>query len=277
MADTTTTNYGWTKPEVNASADTWGTKLNTSLSDIDADLKVVEDLADLAYATALSASGTPSGVLLLSGGTMTGAITLPASDPTNANQASRKSYVDGAYTAASAAQSTANAAAVKANNLSDLANAATARTNLGLGTLATKTTAAFSDISTGAIASASEFWSDTASKLLSVGIVWDAAELVTLTYAASYAPNLNTFINGTMTLTGNLTLANPTNAKPGQSGVIVFVQDATGSRTISFGTDWKFPAGAVETLSTAASSVDALFYTVRASGFILCSLQKGFS
>lgn len=46
MADTTTTHYGFTKPEVGASEDTWGTKLNQNWDDLDSDLNALQSAID---------------------------------------------------------------------------------------------------------------------------------------------------------------------------------------------------------------------------------------
>ena len=45
--------------------------------------------------------------------------------------------------------------------------------------------------------------------------------------------------NFVLTLTGNVTLANPSTEKVGQSGFIAFIQDGTGSRTLTLGTDYE--------------------------------------
>ena len=84
--------------------------------------------------------------------------------------------------------------------------------------------------------------------------------------------------NFVLTLTGNVTLANPSTEQVGQAGVMVFIQDGTGSRTLSLGTDYETACGTGITLSTTASAVDVVPYFVKASGSIqLGAVQKAFS
>jgi len=75
--------------------------------------------------------------------------------------------------------------------------------------------------------------------------------------------------NFVLTLTGNVTLDNPTTEQVGQSGFIVFIQDGTGGRTVSLGTDYETAGGAGLTLSSTASATDIVPYVVAASGRIL--------
>lgn len=78
-----------------------------------------------------------------------------------------------------------------------------------------------------------------------------------------------TYQNFVLTLTGNVTLDNPTTEAVGQSGFIVLIQDATGGRTVSLGTDYETAGAAGLTLSSAASTTDIVPYIVAASGRIL--------
>ena len=81
--------------------------------------------------------------------------------------------------------------------------------------------------------------------------------------------NFSTNQNFVLTLTGNVTLANPTTETVGQSGFITFIQDSTGGRTVSLGTDFETAAGAGLTLTSTASATDIVPYVVVASGRIL--------
>ena len=204
MADTTTPNYGLTKPEIGASEDTWGTKINTNLNLIDTQMKVSDDRS--AANTTVANAALPR-----AGGAMTGPITTNSTFD-GVDVAARDAVLTTTTNTANTANTTANAAATL-----------------------------------------------TAVQTFTAG---QRGEVTALTDASSIATNLALSNNFSVTLAGNRTLANPTNTVAGQSGSIFITQDGTGSRTLAFGTNFKFVAGTAPTLSTAASSIDRIDYVV---------------
>ena len=96
--------------------------------------------------------------------------------------------------------------------------------------------------------------------------------ITALTDGATITPDFALANNFSVTLGGNRTLANPSNQTAGQSGTIVVTQDGTGSRTLAYGSNWKFPGGTAPTLTTAASSVDVIAYYVESATRITARL-----
>lgn len=107
----------------------------------------------------------------------------------------------------------------------------------------------------------------TAAKLANVNFAGNT--LTDTSNTGSITLDFATNQNFVLTLTGNVTLANPTTEAVGQSGFIVFIQDGSGSRTVSLGTDYETAGGSGLTLSTAASTTDIVPYIVVASSRIL--------
>lgn len=155
-----------------------------------------------------------------------------------------------------------------ANNLSDVSSAPTSFTNIKQ---------AASKTATGVVefATIAEYRTGTdTGRALVVDQVWNAGAEVTLTDAATITVDMATFLNGKVTLAGNRTLGQPSNAKIGQEGFIRVIQDGTGNRTLAYHSDWKFAGGVDPTASTGAADVDLLFYKVIATNFIFATLVK---
>ena len=91
----------------------------------------------------------------------------------------------------------------------------------------------------------------------------------TASKSGTVAPDMSRYTNFVWTLGGNLVLDDPTDEVAGQSGVFVFIQDGTGSRTLSHADDRYFVAGGTSiTLTTTASAIDIVPYFVQADGKI---------
>jgi len=131
----------------------------------------------------------------------------------------------------------------------------------------------YAKIASAAIATTTQYRANTADRLIETDTAWGAADYVALTPGTNVSVDMSSGFNFSLAMGGNYTLDNPTNTKS-QAGAIVITQDGTGSRTLAYGTNWKFAGGTDPTLSTAAGAVDVLFYQVISSTSIVGNLVK---
>jgi len=97
---------------------------------------------------------------------------------------------------------------------------------------------------------------------------------VSLTDGATISVDASLSNNFKVTLAGNRTLANPTNLTSGMVLNFYIKQDGTGSRTLAYGSKYKFFGGS-GTLSTAASTKDLISCIYDAGDdVLLCNLAK---
>ena len=97
------------------------------------------------------------------------------------------------------------------------------------------------------------------SQLIADYSVWHEDRIFSLTDGGSIALDASRADRFSVTLGGNRTLANPTSPYgDGQEILVRVIQDGTGSRTLAYGTNYRFFGGALPVLSTTAGDVDYL-------------------
>jgi hypothetical protein len=94
---------------------------------------------------------------------------------------------------------------------------------------------------------------------------YTAPAVAALTDGATIAVNAALGNDFRVTLAGNRTLANPTNPANGQRVIFQVTQDATGSRTLTYGSAYDFGTAGAPTLTTTAAKTDLLKFVYNAT------------
>jgi hypothetical protein len=96
--------------------------------------------------------------------------------------------------------------------------------------------------------------------------------------AGSVAIDATLSNNFRLSLTENATLANPTGLIDGQTINVLLVQDATGGRTLAYGTMYRFAGGDTPAVGSGPNSVNMLScYYDSTLNALICALARGFA
>ena len=98
------------------------------------------------------------------------------------------------------------------------------------------------------------------------------SELNTISSASTITPDWNDGNTQTVELTSaSTTIADPSNIKVGATYILILKQDGTGSRTVSFGSKYKFSGGNPPTLTTGANKADVITLVAYSANILMCT------
>ena len=234
MADTTTTTYGLTKPEVGASDDTWGTKLNTNLDTLD----------DLLDGTAAIAPNLTAGSWQVGGVAVT-------------STAAELNVLDGIT------------ATVAELNILDGVTSTAAELNILDGVTATAAEINYLDVTTLGTSEASKAVTADANGVVTFdnGISEEYTAVTSTSNATTV--NLQDGTNFSHTLTENttFTFSNPASSGKVSAFSLKLVQDASASGfTVTWPAAVDWPAATAPTLTATASAVDYFVFITHDGG-----------
>ncbi len=101
--------------------------------------------------------------------------------------------------------------------------------------------------------------------------------LETISSTTSWTPDWDSGNVQTMELGGTTTINNPSNIEVGATYIIILKQDSEGTHTVSWGSQYKFPAGNPPTITTTANKADVITLIAYSSTVLMCTSVQDFA